>query len=255
MYKPQPEYRYSQSAEGRGGTIQLSSDQMTTYGNAEGGGGGGTIELDGNVVIGFESTKEPEVGSSKSEAAGVVAPNKSEGSCVDERPADPEVVAGGVGGPSESECADGVEKSNRSEVPSATEGRREPEGVAAMERLTSSEGASVVKERKEVEDASAINGLSSDSISRVNLSDPNSKHTAIRRRTEEAQSGTHSVVPSEDHTPLNGESVPYQQHHLVGETVRHRETTASSKGVGSSPAEKGELRVACTQCLLVDTSS
>ena len=253
MYEPQPENRHSQSAGGRGGTIQLLSEQLTTYGNAEGGGGGGTIELDGNVLTVFGSTKEPEVGSSKSEASNVVVPNKSEGSCVNERPADPEVACGGVGGPSESESADGVEKSNSSELPSAAEGRREPEGVAAVERLNKSEDADVVKEPKEVKNATAINGLSSESISRV--SDP-TKPTTLRRRTEKAQPDTRSVVPSENRTPYEGEGSPYLQHRLVGsETERHRETLANSTGVGSSPKEEGKWRVASMQCLLVDCSS
>ena len=97
MYEP-PEYRHSQSGgEWRGGkTIQILSCQLRMYSSHVGevvGGGreGGTIELGSDVVVGFDSTRKPEVGASKSEGACVV-PNRSEGSGVSDSPSGPKGV-------------------------------------------------------------------------------------------------------------------------------------------------------------------
>ena len=242
MYEPEPEYRRNQSVEERGGgkTIHLPSDHLTTYGS-HGGGGGGTVELEGDVLTHLGSTERPEAGDSMSEGAGVVeSPSKSEGSSEVERASEPRGTSA-MDKPSESGSADVVERPNRSEVTSAVEGRSEPEGDGTAEIVSKSEGDSVVEEPKEVKDASEMNKQNPESISRVNLSDPNSKHATFRKRTEEAQPDKQSPSPSEDRAPLEAEGGQYLQHRLVGsETVRRRETTASGGGGVSSPKEKGE---------------
>ena len=256
MYEPEPEYRRNQSVEERGGgkTIHLPSDHLTTYGS-HAGGEGGTVELEGDVLTYFGRTEQPEAGDSMSEGAGVVeSPSKSEGSSEVERASEP----GGTSAmdkSSESGSADVVERPNRSEVTSAVEGRSEPEGAGTAEIVSKSEGDSVVEEPKEVKDANEMDKQNPESISQVNLSDPNSKHATFRRR-EEAQPDTHSPLPSESHAPFEAEGGPYHQHRLVGsETVRHHETTASGGGDGSSPKKEGEWSVAFMQCLIVDSRS
>ena len=256
IYEP-TEYLHRQSIEERGGgkTIEIPSKLLTTYGDhAEVGigGGGGTIELGSDVVVGFDSTRKPEVGGSKSEGACVV-PNRSEGSGVSERPSGPK-GADDIDGPSESERADMVERLDRSEVTNAKEGCREPESTDTFERPSKPENANVVKDSKKLEGAGAVSGPTYESISRVNPSHLNSKPATFQMRTE---AGTDSVSPPEDDAPFERDGGPYHQHRLVGsETVRHRrETTASGGGDGSRPKEEGERRVVFMQCLFVVSRS
>ena len=259
MYKKPPKYLHSQSVEERGGgkTVKILSDQLTTLGDhAEvgigGGGGGGTIELGSDVVVGFDSTRKPEVGASKSEGACVV-PNRSEGSGVIVSSSGPK-GADDIDGPSESERADMVERLDRSEVTNAKEGCREPESTDTFERPSKPDDANVVKESKKLEVTGAVSGPNYESISRVNPSHLNSKPATFRMRTE---AGTDSVSPPEDDAPFERDSGPYHQHRLVGsDTVRHRrEATASGGGDGSSPSEEGERRVVCMPCLFVVSRS
>ena len=259
MYEP-PEYRHKQSVEerGRGKTVEIPSDQLTTYGDhAEvgiegGGGGGGTIELGSDVVVGFDSTRKPEVGASKSEGACVV-PNRSEESGVSDSPSGPK-GADDIDGQSESERADMVERFDRSEVTNAKEGRREPESTDTFERPSKPENANVLKDSKTLEIAGAVSGFNYESSSLVNLLHLGSKPATFRTRTE---SGADSESPPEDDAPFEGDGGPYHQHRLVGsETVRHRrETTASGGGDGSRPKEEGERREVCMQCLFVVSRS
>ena len=203
-------------------------------------------------MVGFDSTRKPEVGASKSEGACVV-PNRSEGSGVSERSSGPK-GADDVDGPSESERADMERRLDRSEVINAMEGRREPEGTDIFERPSKPENPNVVKESKKLEGAGAVSGPNYESVSRVNPSHLNSKPATFRMRTE---AGTDSVSPPEDDAPFERDSGPYQQHRLVGGgPVRHRrETTASGGGDGSRPKEEGERRAVCMQCLFVVSSS
>ena len=258
MYKP-PEYRHSQSVEerGRGKTVEIPRDQLTTSGDhAEvgigGGGGGGTIVLGSDVVVDFDSTRKPEVGASTSEGACVV-PNRSEGSGVSESPSGPK-GADDIDGQSESERADMERRLDRSEVTNAKEGRREPESTDRFDRPSKPDDANVVKESKKLEGAVAVSGPNYESISRVNPSHLNSKPATFRMRTEV---GTDSVSPPEDDAPFERDGGPYHQHRLVGsETVWHqREITASGGGDGSRPKEEGERRVVFMQCLFVVSRS
>ena len=256
MYEP-PEYRRSQSVGVRGGgkTVDIPSDQLTTYGeHAEVGveRGGETIKLGFDAVTSFDRIKQPEVEASKSEGACVV-PNRSEGSGVSESPSGTE-GADDIDGQSESERADMVERLDGSEVTNAKEGRREPEGTDTFDGPSKPDDANVVKESKKLEGAGAVSGPNYESISRVNPSHLNSKPATFRMRTE---AGTDSVSPPEDDTPLERDGGPYHQHRLVGsDTVRHRrEITASGGGDGSSPREEGERRAVCMQCLFVVSRS
>ncbi len=237
MYKP-TEYHHRQSVwESEGGiTIQIPSVQLQAYGDhAEVGlGGGGTIELGSDVVASFDRTRKPEVGASKSEGACVV-PNQLGGSGVSESPSGPK-GADDVNGPTESEHADMVERSDRSEVTNATEGHREPEGTDTFERPSKPDNANVVKSKK-LEDAGAVSGPNYESISRVNPSHLSSKPATLQMGTE-ADGG------------------PYHQHLVGSETVQHRrETTASGGGDESRPKEEGERRVILMQCLFVVSKS
>ena len=79
---------------GRGKTIQIPSGQLRMYRShvgevVVGGREGGTIELGSDVAVGFDSTRKPEVGASKSEGACIV-PNRSEESGASESPSGPE---------------------------------------------------------------------------------------------------------------------------------------------------------------------